>query len=214
MTPKMSGEDFYFLQKLRKTGRLIFWNPEKVYPEARFSNRVYFGTGPAMIKGNQGDWSSYPIYPWYFFDEIKETCELFPAFFKKSQPTKVTEFLRLQCKEEDPFEPLRKNFHLENQFIRACHEKFDGLRVLQYLKSRLKEEPVEDEKSLADFLLRFYPETASSSVPLPGRQAGVSSSRRGEGIFSFEHSSLDELENIRMFLFRKEEEYQISSIPE
>jgi glycosyltransferase involved in cell wall biosynthesis len=194
MTPKMSGEDFYFLQKLRKTGRLIFWNPEKVYPEARFSDRVYFGTGPAMIKGNQGDWSSYPIYRWRFFDEIKETYDLFPAFFGQTRATKVTDFLRLQFREDDPFEPLRKNSANVNQFIRACHEKFDGLRILQYLKSRQKEEPLEDEKSLNDFLNWFYPETAC------------------EEKFSFEHSSSDELENIRMFLFRKEEEYQVNSI--
>jgi len=91
---------------------------------------------------------------------------------------------------------LRKNFTSEAKFIRACHEKFDGLRILQYLKSRQKEEPLEDEKSLIDFLNWFYPETAC------------------EEKFSFEHSTLEELENIRMFLYRKEEEYQISSIPE
>lgn len=198
MTPKMSGEDFYFLQKLRKTGRLLFWNEEKVYPDARFSDRVYFGTGPAMIKGNQGDWSSYPLYQWHFFDEIRETYELFPSFFKHTQDTKVTEFLKIHLKEEDPFEPLRNNFHNENQFIRACHEKFDGLRILQYLKSRQKENPFEDEISLIDFLIRFYPEE-------------IPELRINPDNFSFESSSKCELENIRMFLFRKEEEYQINS---
>jgi len=196
MTPKMSGEDFYFLQKLKKAGRLIFWNEEKIHPEARFSDRVYFGTGPAMIKGNQGDWSSYPIYSWHFFDEIRETYNSFPDFFRKTESTRVTEFLKLIFREDDPFEALRKNFTSEAKFIRACHEKFDGLRILQYLKSRQKEEPLEDEKSLIDFLNWFYPETAC------------------EEKFSFEHSTLEELENIRMFLYRKEEEYQISSIPE
>jgi glycosyltransferase involved in cell wall biosynthesis len=198
MTPKMSGEDFYFLQKLRKTGRLLFWNEEKVYPEARFSDRVYFGTGPAMIKGNQGDWSSYPLYRWQFFNEIQETYELFSSFLKHTQTTKVTEFLRMQCEDEDPFEPLRNNFHNENQFIRACHEKFDGLRILQYLKTRQKEDPAEDEISLIDFLIRFYPK----EIPYL---------RINPDNFTFEKSDLKELENIRMFLFRKEEEYQINS---
>ena len=204
MTPKMSGEDFYFLQKLRKTGRLIFWNEDKIYPEARFSDRVYFGTGPAMIKGNRGDWSSYPIYRWQFFDEIKETYEKFPAFFRITESTRVTEFLKQIFREEDPFEPLRKNFNTEPKFIRACHEKFDGLRILQYLKYRQAEEPIEDEMNLKDFILRFYPDAASSPGPF-------SSWRRGEEKFSFEQSSLEELENIRMFLLRKEEEYQINS---
>ena len=198
MTPRMSGEDFYFLQKLRKKGRLLFWIDEKVYPEARFSDRVYFGTGPAMIKGNLGDWSSYPIYQWQFFNEILETYELFPAFLKHTRDTRVTDFLKIQFKEEDPFAPLRKNFHSENQFIRACHEKFDGLRILQYLKFRKTADHVKDEVGLRNFLIRFYPEEIVN--------LGMNSDN-----FSFENSSLQDLENIRMFLLRKEEEYQVNS---
>jgi hypothetical protein len=198
MTPKMSGEDFYFLQKLKKTGRLIFWNEEKVYPEARFSDRVYFGTGPAMIKGDRGDWSSYPFYRCEFFDEVRETCELFPSFFQRTQTTKVTEFLRQQFGIEDPFEPLRNNFHSETQFVRACHEKFDGLRILQYVKSRQKEDPLEDEISLVSFLQRFYLQEFQSLGIKPDN-------------FSFDGSSIEQLEKIRMFLLRKEEEYHVSS---
>ncbi|MBE0654761.1 MAG: hypothetical protein IH594_13245, partial [Bacteroidales bacterium] len=51
MTPKMSGEDFYFIQKLRKSGNIIVDSGLYIYPASRFSDRVYFGTGPAMIKG-------------------------------------------------------------------------------------------------------------------------------------------------------------------
>jgi len=32
ITPHKSGEDFYFLLKLRKFGEIITWNPEKVFP--------------------------------------------------------------------------------------------------------------------------------------------------------------------------------------
>ena len=199
MTPKMSGEDFYFLQKLSKKGRLLIWNEEKVFPEARFSSRVYFGTGPAMIKGDLGDWSSYPIYHHKFFDEIGETCDLFSSFFEKTTSTKVTEFLKIIFREEDPFEPLRRNHKSTVSFTRACHEKFDGLRILQYLKSRNKEEPVKDEVSLLQFLRQYYRdeilvrETADNDI-------------------SFEQMSLEKMEMIRKFLVMKEEEYQLSSI--
>ncbi|HSN50675.1 MAG TPA: glycosyltransferase, partial [Bacteroidales bacterium] len=90
MSPRMSGEDFYFLQKLRKYGKILCWNREKVFPAARFSDRVYFGTGPAMIKGHAGDWNSYPIYPYHFFDELKESYDLFGSFFIKTDVTPVT----------------------------------------------------------------------------------------------------------------------------
>ncbi|MCX6251103.1 MAG: hypothetical protein NTX61_10170 [Bacteroidetes bacterium] len=200
MTPKMSGEDFYFLQKLRKFGRVLFWNSEKVYPEARFSDRVYFGTGPAMIKGNNGDWSSYPFYSTEFFDEILETYRMFPSFYLKTTSTRVSDFLCGIFGEKDPFAPLRSNARTVEQFIRACHEKFDGLRILQYLKKRQIQQPEEDETSLHRFLRRFY-----SPEELIEIKDALES-------LSFRNGRLEELEKIRTFLMKKEEEYQVNSI--
>jgi hypothetical protein len=199
MTPRMSGEDFYFLQKLRKYGKMLFHNPEKVYPAARFSDRVYFGTGPAMIKGNAGDWSSYPVYPVRFFDEIRETYDLVPDLFEKTISTPVTVWLREVFREEDPFRPLRENASTRNQFVRAFHEKFDGLRILQYLKERNRLEPGRDEDNLKEFLLDHYPENDKNErIAVPDH-------------LDFLETSLEELETIRMFLVNKEEEYQVSS---
>lgn len=199
MTPKMSGEDFYFLQKLRKYGKMVFTNAEKVYPAARFSDRVYFGTGPAMIKGNLGDWTSYPIYAMHHFDEIRITTDLFPEFFRKTKETAVVSFLRELLKEEDPFQLLRENFK-EATFARACHEKFDGLRILQFLKYRQGIEHGADEEHLGEFISRVYPDEFKEVMPDAER-------------FSFPTSSLKELDNIRKFLVEKEEEYQANSIP-
>jgi hypothetical protein len=199
MTPKMSGEDFYFLQKLRKYGKMLYYNEEKVYPAARFSDRVYFGTGPAMIKGDAGDWSSYPIYPARFFDEITGTINDFPNFFDKTPATRVTGFLKSLFGEEDPFQPLRVNSRDSGQFVRACHEKFDGLRILQYLKMRNKEEPSRDEENLADFL---------GNVNASERNSFTFDQRN----FSFADADLASLEEIRMFLVKKEEEIQVKKI--
>ncbi|MGE5425373.1 MAG: glycosyltransferase [Syntrophothermus sp.] len=197
MTPKMSGEDFYFLQKMRKYGRVLFWNREKVYPAARFSDRVYFGTGPAMIKGNAGDWGSYPIYSYSFFDEAGETCQKFPCFFEKTVETVFTKFLTDIFCEEDPFGPIRKNSPTRERFARACHEKVDGLRILQYVKEREKENGnATDEKNLLDFFTAFYPDHLHL-IPSD---------------FSFAASSLETLEKIRLFLVEKEEAYQLTSV--
>ena len=198
MTPKMSGEDFYFLQKLRKFGRLIYHNEEKVYPRARFSDRVYFGTGPAMIKGNAGDWSSYPIFHYRHFDEISETYKAFPLFYHLTGKSRFVKFLITHFGKEDPFEPLRKNAGNEKQFVRACHVKVDGLRILQYLKARNNEDPSNDESNLREFLLHFYPEESRELQLIPES-------------LSFSTSALPDLERIRQFLYRKEEEYQVSS---
>jgi hypothetical protein len=198
MTPKKSGEDFYFLQKLRKYGSLICWNKEKVYPEARFSDRVFFGTGPAMIKGRAGDWDSYPVYAYQLFDRIKETCDKFESLFTEDIQTPMDEFLTARFDDENIWKPLRKNSTVPEQFARACHNKVDGLRILQFLKQSQASSESTDEDNLMDFLGRYYPDESRDLVP--------------EGKLSFNESDLMLLNNIRNFLVDKEEQYQKSKI--
>lgn len=199
MSPRISGEDFYFLQKLRKYGRILFWNDEKVFPEARFSNRVIFGTGPAMIKGDSGDWSSYPVYPTELFDEIWETYELFPSFYIKTGDTPVVRFMSEASGEKDPFKSLRKNSRTVENFVRACHEKFDGLRILQYLKSNQERFPGSDEWHLVRFLSGNYDQVQMNGLKIDAET------------FSFVSSPLNELEKIRLLLYEKEEESRFIS---
>ena len=192
MTPKLSGEDFYFLQKLKKYGHVLMWNDELVYPEARFSDRVFFGTGPAMIRGAQGDWLSYPVYPCIFFDEILETYSLLPEIYTHPVDTKVVRFLAKIFREEDPIQPLRVNNKDLDHFCRAFHEKFDGLRILQYLKTANEESPSSDEENLQEFMNRFYPGEEPDKTGIDAKS------------FTFLHAPLEQLEKTRMFLFHKE----------
>lgn len=158
MAPMKSGEDFYFLQQLRKFGAVIIDNSRKVYPAARFSNRVFFGTGPAMIKGNSGDWSSYPIYHESLFREVElvygQVLEMYQH--DVAQETLFFKFLQAQFKDGDFLAPLRKNAKNALQFERAFHTKVDGLRVLQFLKSHQPELGKDDRQSLQG----NYPETS------------------------------------------------------
>lgn len=50
MNRRQAGEDFYFLNKLTQLGQLTDIDDVFVYPSARVSNRVPFGTGAAMTK--------------------------------------------------------------------------------------------------------------------------------------------------------------------
>ncbi len=152
MTPKKSGEDFYFLQKIAKYKKVHTRNREKVYPAARFSDRVFFGTGPAMIKGAKGDWSSYPVYSYKFFDELKSFFENFPRLYDEDIENPGDDFL-----EPGWYLPLRANATSREAFVRACHHKFDGLRTLQYLKARQKEQKQSDEENFIAFAAKFYP---------------------------------------------------------
>jgi len=139
ITPLSSGEDFYLLQKLRKMSPISNYNSEMVYPAARFSTRVPFGTGPAMIKFCSGNFQSYPYYHHSLFDKIKETYDIIPELFTKDMDTEFIVFLKEQYKTNDLWGALRKNFKTLPQFTRAFHEKADGLRILQFLKAKHNE---------------------------------------------------------------------------
>lgn len=161
MTPKHSGEDFYFIQKMCKSGPISNYNQVKVYPQARFSDRVNFGTGPAMIKGNSGDWSSYPFYAAELFADVSETFKTFNVLFEKDVMTPMTNFLKKQLKRDDIWGPLRKNFKQKQLFVNACIQLVDGLRILQYLKERHAKTSLGEEqdfiKSMA-YIIDFYPQ--------------------------------------------------------
>lgn len=195
ITPHKSGEDFYFLQKLRKFGRLNFWNNEKVYPAARYSDRVGFGTGPAMIKGSKGDWDTYPIYSFEYFDEVKATYELFPTQFKTDVETPMDKFNKEKFGDRDIWSSLRENFKKEDKFIWACHHKLDAFRVFQFLKWRNADNKLTDETNLIRFFEKFYPsKIASLSFDFNG--------------LSFTNTSISNLDELRNKLMGIEEVYQ------
>ncbi len=164
ITPYKSGEDFYFMQKIRKSGPVIIWNKEKVFPAARFSDRVLFGTGPAMIKGARGDWSSYPIYHHLHFDEIADTYSIFEKLYISDESCPMDVFLKHKFPDYPFWEKLRKNHPHKVTFMKACHEKIDGLRILQYLKYRQESEPPIGENILYDYLQRYHAEPALEEV--------------------------------------------------
>ncbi|MEN8226033.1 MAG: hypothetical protein ABFS05_11815 [Bacteroidota bacterium] len=195
MTPKKSGEDFYFLQKLIKYGRLMTWNEEKVYPAARFSDRVFFGTGPAMIKGAAGDWNSYPVYHHSLFDLVKETYDAFDSLFEKDIPTPLDDFIRNVLKQNNIWEPLRKNAKTLKQLKRACRDKVDGLRILQYLKYSQQERGYRDEDCLLEYFRSYQPGLVSDLDFLMGG-------------FNFGDLSVEQLNLIRDTLVGIEEKYQ------
>ena len=193
LTPKKSGEDFYFLQKLTKAGKLLRYNTEVVYPGTRASDRVFFGTGPAVIKGLTGQWHAYPLFNPELFDDVRKTIELFPRQFEGPHPTPMDDFLKTHLRCNDIYAPLRKNHKDLNRFVKACHEKIDGLRILQFLKTSHNENPQPDEENLRKFYLRYFPDR--------GLEKELDE-------LSFSHTGVETINKIRNFLFETELELQ------
>jgi len=155
LTPRTSGEDFYLLQKLTKHGRVLHWSDPPVAPGTRKSWRVPVGTGQAIVAACEGKHADrYPLYPPELFDRVRRTTEAFPRLFTDSVETPLDGFLRAKTNSADPWQPLRENNKTEPQFVRACHERLDGLRILQYLKAEYRRAPSDDRATLIDWLGR------------------------------------------------------------
>jgi hypothetical protein len=199
ITPHKSGEDFYFVQKLRKYGPVLTWTEQKVFPAARYSDRVGFGTGPAMIKGRSGDWSSYPIYSAGLFDEVGQTYAKFRELYSGDVPVPMDGFIRERFGVESIWEPLRNNSKTPRQFERASHLKLDAFRVLQYLKWKSIGQPRADEKHLFECLVTNYPALYGSLTFDPD-------------LFSFEASPVNLLDEMRNMLAELEESYQKTNL--
>lgn len=191
ITPMKSGEDFYLLQKLRKMTPISNYNQELVYPAARFSSRVYFGTGPAMIKGKQGHWESYPIYHHTLFTSIAESYQLIPKLYTQDITTPFLDFLKAQYKDEHLWDPLRKNAKNIERFERAFHEKADGLRILQFLKEKNNSLGIEDAQALRDNMKRLI---------------GPNLPEYLTGDYKLEQLTVPQLANLREIFFQKEME--------
>ena len=190
-SPKLSGEDFYFLQKMVKFKKILNYCPEKVYPAARFSDRVYFGTGPAMIKGAEGNWDSYPIYDYRLFDKIQ-------SFFKKIPEIFQTGNFNVFKEDEPVFDQnlwnkLLINNKVSDRFIKAVYDNFDGLRMLQFLKSNQKNPNEGNELRLIEFLSIYYPDF-ESFVDIEN--------------FSFKNSDILHLNQMRNYLCKIEDEHR------
>jgi glycosyltransferase involved in cell wall biosynthesis len=153
-----SGEDFYFLQKLCKYGNVLRHNKCKVYPAARYSFRVPFGTGPAIYKGSLNDWKSYPIFHHSGFDIIEDTYKHINTLFRQNYNNEFIDFLKTLFSSDDLWSSLRKNYKTLSSFSRAFHNKVDGLRIFQFLRNyQTNTVGKNDENSLSDFLKQYYP---------------------------------------------------------
>ncbi len=202
LTPRTSGEDFYFLQKLTKHGRVLHWSDAPVAPATRKSWRVPVGTGQAIVAACEGEYTDrYPLYPAELFDRVRRTTEAFPNLFAAPVETPLDGFLRKKTDTDDPWQPLRENHKTVDRFVRACHERLDGLRILQYLKAEYRRVPTDDRATLIDWLDRH------GSV-LPGTESEASHARSFLCERTLAELSIPELDGIRRMLFKMEDRYR------
>lgn len=176
ITPLQGGEDFYLMQKFVKTGSVMVGGEDVehliVRPQGRLSRRVPFGTGPAVAMNLEEQHRKYPFYAKEAFIKVKATYDWFPNLFDTDVETPMTAFLKEQLKTTDPWGPLRKNFKKRDLFVRACKEKVDGLRILQFLRTIKGADPIDFGQAPIEQLLSLRDELFSRERNLR-KKAGV-----------------------------------------
>ncbi|MBO4489013.1 MAG: glycosyltransferase family 2 protein [Bacteroidales bacterium] len=158
ITPYQSGEDFYLLQKFCKMAPVGTTNDEMVYPATRTSDRVPFGTGPAIRQGMEGADISYPIFHHQLWEPVREATRLLPQLYHEDVDNDFLDFLKGQFQEDDLWGPIRKNVKDLPHFIHAYHEKADGLRILQYVRRSHARQPMPDVRALWENMTCWMPD--------------------------------------------------------
>jgi len=133
LTATSSGEDFYFMMKLRKTGIIIPFCNTRVYPSSRKSHRVIFGTGPTVALGAPGQVERYPIYHPSLFNQIEDACRAFGEIFITGNQTAVERALKVFPDLEH--DKLLKNHPQLIRFIHACFMKADAFGVYKFVRA-------------------------------------------------------------------------------
>jgi len=192
--PVEAGEDFYLVQKFVKTGIVLCYIDSMAYPSTRVSDRVGFGTGKAIINGLINEWTSYPFYPLCLFEKLHDTFSLFPSLYQKNMGTPIDSFNENIFKQKDIWSKLRDNFKTQDKFIRACLEKFDALRINQFLKYSYTERE-NNTNNLIEFLNTYFKDDFEKIT-------------KNNPYINFTETPIVKLEQIRDILFKAEINYR------
>lgn len=142
MNRRQAGEDFYFLQNLAQQGTVGEIQTTKVFPSARLSNRVPFGTGPILQKWMNGEEDLTITYNFHAFEDLKQFFAIKEKFYKaeknsfnelmKALPKSVKQFV-----DTDNFwselEDLNQNCSTLSSFQSRYFQKFNAFKILKYL---------------------------------------------------------------------------------
>ena len=144
MGKQQSGEDFYFLQKVFPLERTRFIDTTRVYPAARLSDRIPFGTGPALAQMLQENQMKKYTYQFQAFEELKLLFDGIEDFYQASSgrtreltsnlPVYLVDFL----KANDFYDKIDEiNQHTANKenFRKRFFAYFTAFRILKYLNS-------------------------------------------------------------------------------
>ncbi|MDR1436908.1 MAG: hypothetical protein LBI65_02190 [Candidatus Symbiothrix sp.] len=142
MGKQQAGEDFYFLQKVFPLGKTRFIDTTCVYPAARISSRVPFGTGPAIAQMIEENCFVKPVYREGAFEGLKQLFDRIPSFYQSSAgqidasikdlPEHLRDFLAANgflAKMEE----INRHTATPENFRKRFFSYFSAFRIVKYL---------------------------------------------------------------------------------
>lgn len=167
MNKKQGGEDFYFLQKIFQLNNTKELQQVKVYPSSRPSERVPFGTGPAINKIiNEGDFLTYdPKYFKYlknFFNDIDHFYTVnIEEIYKQLHPS-IKEFVA-ESEFINRVAEIKKNSSSAKAFKQRFFRWFDAFKIIKYLNLMHLNNNRIPSTEAAKLTLKYYGVTANTT---------------------------------------------------
>ena len=149
MNRRQAGEDFHFLHKMVLLGDYGFIPDAVVYPAARISNRVPFGTGAALKRWEEGDPELLSVYALKIFETLQPLF-LDPGFlFVQEQEAWAEKTAKFDPLLQDyisstgtlpRLQELKKNCADASTFTKRFYHLINAFWIIQYLNNCEKTE--------------------------------------------------------------------------
>lgn len=134
MNRRKAGEDFYFLHKLMPQGEYLSISNVCVYPSARVSTRVPFGTGRAMLEQKQETKDFEQLYNPKIFIHLKEFHSNLEQLHNGTFVNAFWyAFLQEFPKFKNGFNELVSRSKSSGRFLKNFWFWWDGFKVLKYV---------------------------------------------------------------------------------
>jgi hypothetical protein len=142
MNRRQAGEDFYFLNKLTNLGTVGEINEACVFPSARVSDRVPFGTGAAMTKWMNEDGDLTLTYNFAAFKDLKSLFDSVDGLFRIDNlnieiklaewPVSVQEYLAI-IDFSEKLQEINRNSASLLAFRKRFFQYFDAFVIMRFL---------------------------------------------------------------------------------
>jgi len=143
MNKREAGEDFYFLSKLAKISKIGYIKETCVYPSARPSARVPFGTGKRIQRFLAGDQKEeYLLYDPQIFVILADWLQLMKNQFicgddeiliKTEQIHPMLKSFLIDCDFAAVWSKICRNAKDEKTLTRQFNDWFDGFKTLKLI---------------------------------------------------------------------------------